>query len=250
MLTLKKTVPSFSVGNTSSCLAAGQVVADVLLEVENVFFGYDSTDLLRGVSLEVRRGEAVAVMGRSGAGKSTLLKICAGLLKPRSGVVKVLGREVGNRCFESVRPRIAYIPQTLGLVSGASALYNVLLGRASRRPLRFVAGLWSRRDVEEALEALRAVGLGDKAEMVVDKLSGGERQRVAIARALFQGASVIYADEPVSNLDINTATEVMKLLMEFRRRGAAVVAVLHDQDLAFEFFDRVYMLSGGVLKEL
>jgi ABC-type phosphate/phosphonate transport system ATPase subunit len=222
----------------------------VVLEVENVFFGYDSTDLLRGVSLEVRRGEAVAVMGRSGAGKSTLLKICAGLLKPRSGAVKVLGREVGNRCFESVRPCIAYIPQTLGLVSGASALYNVLLGRASRCPLRFVAGLWSRRDVEEALEALRAVGLGDKAEMVVDKLSGGERQRVAVARALFQGASVIYADEPVSNLDINTATEVMKLLMEFRRRGAAVVAVLHDQDLAFEFFDRVYMLSGGILKEL
>jgi ABC-type antimicrobial peptide transport system, ATPase component len=73
---------------------------------------------------------------------------------------------------------------------------------------------------------------------------------VAIARALFQVASVIYADEPVSNLDINTATEVMKLLMEFRRRGAAVVAVLHDQVLAFEFFDRVYVLSGGVLKEL
>jgi ABC-type cobalamin/Fe3+-siderophores transport systems, ATPase components len=147
MLTLKKAVPSFSVRNTSSCSATGELAADVVLEVENVFFGYDSPDLLRGVSLAVRQGEAVAVMGRSGAGKSTLLKICAGLLKPRSGVVKVLGREMGNRCFESARPRITYIPLTLGLVSGASALYFVLLGRDSRRPLMFVAGLWSMRDV-------------------------------------------------------------------------------------------------------
>jgi len=84
----------------------------------------------------------------------------------------------------------------------------------------------------------------------VDRLSGGERQRVAIARALFQGASVVLADEPVSNLDADTAAEVAKLLVEPSRRGTSIIAVLHDQDIAFEFFKRVYLLNGGVLKEL
>ena len=257
MLMLKYTRPEFLMprikpDGTYETIASlvNRQSLDVALEAAEVYFSYDSTDLLRGVTLTVRPGDAVAIMGRSGSGKSTLLKIFAGLLKPRRGLVRVLGCATDASCFESVRLRVAYIPQSLGLVGSASALYNVLLGRAARRPFRFLTGFWSRREVEEALEALRAVGLGDKARTSVDRLSGGERQRVAIARALFQRASIIYADEPVSNLDADTAAEVTKLLVEPRRVGVAVVAVLHDQDLAFEFFDRVYVLSGGVLKEL
>ncbi len=225
-------------------------VSKATLEAREVYFSYGSGDLLRGVSLVVEPGDTIAIMGRSGSGKTTLLKLLAGLLKPRAGVVRVLGCEVGHPCFESVRRRLAYIPQSLGLVSGASALYNVLLGRAASHPLRFITGLWPRRAVEEALEALRAVGLDSKARSSVDRLSGGERQRVAIARALFQGASVVLADEPVSNLDADTAAEVAKLLVEPSRRGTSIIAVLHDQDIAFEFFKRVYLLNGGVLKEL
>jgi len=220
------------------------------LEAEDLYFSYGEREILRGVSIEVKPGDVVAIMGRSGSGKTTLLKIFAGLLKPHRGVVQVLRCEVDKPCFESVRPRIAYIPQSLGLVSGATALYNVLLGRAPRHPFNFVFGLWSRRDVEEAVEALRVVGLGDKAKMGVDKLSGGEKQRVAIARALFQKASVILADEPVSNLDAETAAEVTKLLVKPSQDGVAVVAVLHDQDIAFEFFKRVYVLKGGMLVEM
>jgi len=116
--------------------------------------------------------------------------------------------------------------------------------------LRFMVGLWSRRDIEEALEALRAVGLESKAMTRVDRLSGGERQRVAIARAIFQGAKVILADEPVSNLDYETAELVLSKLVGLADRGVTVIAVMHDYDLAFKYFKNVYVLKDGTLREL
>ncbi len=220
------------------------------VELRDVFFSYGSNQILRGVSLEIGYGEAVAVMGRSGAGKTTLLKIIAGLLRPEKGYVKVLGCEPTAECIDSLRGRIAYIPQTLGLIDGETVIYNVLLARAPRKPFRFMAGLWSREDMIQASEALKAVGLGDKARNRVNRLSGGEMQRVVIARAIFQGASLLLADEPVSNLDLDTAEAVVKLMVDLRSRGLAIIAVMHDRELALKYFNKTYLLDRGILREM
>lgn len=223
---------------------------DVAVEMKDVEFSYETLKVLKGVSLEVKLGERIAIMGRSGSGKTTLLKIIAGLLKPEGGFVKVLGYNLMNGSFKNVQGKIAYIPQNLGLVEGGSALYNILLARAPRKPTRFLLGFWDKKDIEEALEALRIVGLESKAMKRVDRLSGGERQRVSVARAIFQGARIILADEPVSNLDMETAESVTASLASLASRGVTIIAVLHDYDLALRFFERVYMLKDGKLWEL
>ncbi len=220
------------------------------IEMRDVEFSYGSLKVLRGVSLDASAGDRIAIMGRSGSGKTTLLKIIAGLLKPERGFVRVLGYSPGDEGFSVVRGKIAYIPQNIGLVEGGSVLYNVLIARAPRKPLRFLLGLWDRRDFEEALDALRLVGLEAKAFKRVDRLSGGERQRVLVARAIFQDARIILADEPVSNLDIETAESVISSIVSLASRGVTVVAVLHDYDLAVKYFDRVYILRDGRLREL
>ena len=223
---------------------------DVAVEMKDVEFSYETLKVLKGVSLEVKLGERIAIMGRSGSGKTTLLKIIAGLLKPEGGFVRVLGYNLMNGSFKNVQGKIAYIPQNLGLVEGGSALYNILLARAPSKPTRFLLGFWDKKDIEEALEALRIVGLESKAMKRVDRLSGGERQRVSVARAIFQGARIILADEPVSNLDRETAESVTASLASLASRGVTIIAVLHDYDLALRFFERVYMLKDGKLWEL
>lgn len=226
-------------------LEAGKAV--VLRGVE---FSYGELKILRGVSLDVDAGGAIAIMGRSGSGKTTLLKIIAGLLRPERGFVRVLGVDIYRDGSRHIRGRIAYIPQNIGLIEGASALYNVLIARAPERSLRFITGFWSRGDVRDAMEALRIVGLDGKARIRVDRLSGGERQRVAIARALFQRASIVLADEPVSNLDRDTAENLVRILASLSRKGVTVISVLHDLDLALSYFNRVYVLSDGRLREV
>lgn len=221
---------------------------DHAVELRDVSFSYGPSRVLRGVNLEVGYGEAVAIMGRSGSGKTTLLKIIAGLLRPEKGYVKVLGHNLQSGGLNSVRGRIAYIPQTLGLIEGESALYNVLLARASRKPLMFITGLWGRDDVEDAIEALRLVGLNGVDRRRVETLSGGERQRVAIARAIFQGAVLLLADEPVSNLDLDTAEAIVNLMVGLKSRGLSIISIMHDRELALKYFDRVYILDGGVLR--
>jgi ABC-type phosphate/phosphonate transport system ATPase subunit len=115
---------------------------------------------------------------------------------------------------------------------------------------RFITGFWSWGDVRDAMEALSIVGLDGKAGVRVDRLSGGEKQRVAIARALFQRADIVLADEPVSNLDRDTAENIVKILAGLSRKGVTVISVLHDLDLALSYFNRVYILNDGRLREI
>ncbi|MFN7106118.1 MAG: ATP-binding cassette domain-containing protein [Pyrobaculum sp.] len=205
-----------------------------MLVVKSLEFWYShESALLHDVSLEIRHRERMAILGKSGVGKTTLLKILAGLISPRRGVVE-------NRFRKTT-----YIPQNLGLVETATALENVLYATLDAAGLLF--GLWKREAVERAGRALEAVGLYQKRKMKVSSLSGGERQRVAVARAIMQGAELVLADEPVSNLDLDNARSVLKL---FATLPTAVVAVMHDIDLAMEFFHRGYRLEGGRLVEL
>lgn len=202
-----------------------------MLRFVNIAYAINGKTILRNVSLEINRGEAVALLGKSGVGKTTLLKIGAGILKPTSGVV------------ERRASRVGYVPQSIGLIETATVLENVLI--ASGYPLGVFIGRWPRHLVEKAAQVLHQVGLGDKLKEPVANLSGGEKQRVAIARALLYGAEIILADEPVSNLDFQTAEDVLKLLTSFKGNGA-VLAVLHDVDLALKYFDKGYRLEGGM----
>ncbi len=201
-----------------------------------------TVSVLEDASLEVERGEFVAVTGRSGSGKSTLLNVLGGLDTAYRGEVSVNGQSIcglSDLALAKFRNQtVGFVFQSFHLVNGLSALDNVLL------PSLFAA-------VETAgqargLEVLRQVGLGDKGQRLPSQLSGGERQRVAIARALLHSPSVLLCDEPTGNLDAATADEVIALFKSLNQSGLTVLAVTHELRLR-EAATRVVRLENGRL---
>jgi putative ABC transport system ATP-binding protein len=200
---------------------------------------------LGGVSLTVRTGERLGLLGKSGSGKSTLLHILGGLDRPTSGVVEVDGLDLarldGRRLAAHRLNTVGFIFQSFNLVANRTALQNVEL------PLIF-AGLSPRQRRDRARRALEAVGLGQRLDHVPSKLSGGEAQRVAIARALINDPALVLADEPTGNLDSSTAAAIMEMLLDrVRQRGATLILVTHDEDLARKCADRIVWLADGML---
>jgi predicted ABC-type transport system involved in lysophospholipase L1 biosynthesis ATPase subunit len=198
---------------------------------------------LRGVSLEVQRGERVALFGKSGSGKSTLLNLLGGLDRPSAGSLQVAGRDLARlsgRELARFRSRaVGMIFQSFNLVPSRTALENVEL------PMVF-AGLPRRQRRAEAKRALEAVGLGTRLYHRPAQLSGGENQRVAIARSLVNRPEILLADEPTGNLDSATAREVATLIVDHvRTSGATLVLVTHDEELAGACTDRVLRLKDG-----
>ncbi len=197
--------------------------------------------VLDQVSLEVAKGEFVAVVGRSGSGKSTLLNVLGGLDTAYAGEVSVAGRRIsGLTDAELARFRnreVGFVFQSFHLVPGLSALENVLL------PSLFAAQTTPRARGQQVLEQ---VALGEKAARLPSQLSGGERQRVAIARALLHSPSVLLCDEPTGNLDALTADEVIGLFSRLNREGLTVVAVTHETRLR-DAATRVLTLENGRL---
>jgi predicted ABC-type transport system involved in lysophospholipase L1 biosynthesis ATPase subunit len=202
---------------------------------------------LRGVTLEVRRGERVALLGKSGSGKSTLLNLLGGLDRPSAGRVEVAGRDLGRLSSgQLARHRLAAVGmvfQSFNLIPSQTALQNVAL------PLVF-AGRPPREREATARAMLEAVGLGERLRHRPAELSGGEQQRVALARALINRPPVVLADEPTGNLDSATAAEVVALLDgHVRADGATLLLVTHDEDLARRCTDRVVRLHDGRVVE-
>jgi ABC-type lipoprotein export system ATPase subunit len=198
---------------------------------------------LRGVSLEVRRGERIACVGKSGSGKSTLLNLLGGLDQPTSGRLWVAGLELGKLNAPELAQyrlrRVGMIFQAYNLIPSRTALQNVEL------PMIF-AGLprGERRTV--AREALQRVGLGQRLDHLPNRLSGGEQQRVAIARALVNRSDLLLADEPTGNLDSETARDIGKLLLDYlQEHGITLILVTHDEELAGHLADRVLRLKDG-----
>ncbi len=222
--------------------------------VRTVTKTYGQRRALDGVSVEVRPGEMVALIGPSGSGKSTLLRAITGLvcIDPGAGQIDVFGLPVQRNGkvtarVREARAKVGFIFQQFNLVGRLSLFANTMLGALARLPAwRGLIGAWPAADRRRAMEALHRVGVADYAGQRANTLSGGQQQRGAIARALVQGASAILADEPVASLDPVSARRVMELLVELNKRdGLAVLVTLHQVDYALRYCDRVIALQAG-----
>jgi len=203
--------------------------------------GKNTVDILKGIELEVYRGEKVFLCGSSGAGKTTLMYSMAGLEKPKKGQVVIEGINLyelsRSKQADFRNQKLGYIFQNYFLLPELTALENVM-----------IPGMIAKDDVQErALELLNTVRLGHRAAHLPAELSGGEQQRVAIARALVNSPSILFADEPTGNLDSANGNEVMKLLFEMSEKTqTTLVMVTHDTELA-KTGDRMVQIKDGVV---
>lgn len=222
-----------------------------MLELKNITHQFHTDKpVLQQVSLQVKPGTFVAVVGRSGAGKTTLLKLCNGMVKLQQGSVWVDGQCLSQCRGEALRrlqQKIAVIYQDFCLVPESTVLQNVLNGALYRTAFwRVMAGMFPAEEISRAKAALEKVGLADKAEAVTSALSGGEKQRTAIARALMQQAQIVLADEPVASLDPVTADQILSLLKRLQReKKLTVIMNSHNTQQAKQYAERIIGLKQG-----
>lgn len=230
------------------------MTSDPVLSIRAASKTFGSRRALDQVSLDVARGEMIALIGPSGSGKSTLLRSIDGLqtIDEGDGAITAFGGPVQAKGKVSnevrrARIRIGFIAQQFNLVGRLSLFSNVALGSLGRIPfVRGLFGWWPRETREAAMAALARVGVADYAAQRANTLSGGQQQRGAIARALVQKAKIILADEPVASLDPVSARKVMEILRDLNQSdGLTVVVTLHQVDYALRYCDRVVALKAG-----
>jgi putative ABC transport system ATP-binding protein len=221
-----------------------------VIQMENIHKTYTMGDVqvhaLRGVSLTIREGEFVAIMGASGSGKSTTMNILGCLDRPTKGSYILDGQDVSQMSKDEradIRSRkIGFVFQGFNLLSRTSALENVEL------PMLY-AGVSGTQRHERAMQSLAAVGLAGREQNHPNQLSGGQQQRVAVARALVNEPALILADEPTGNLDSRTAVEVMEIFQRLNReRSITLILVTHEQDIA-QYAQRVVVFKDGKIKK-
>ena len=219
-----------------------------LIKITNIkrdfVLGDEIVYVLKGIDLEIHKGEYVALMGPSGSGKSTLMNLLGCLDTPTSGSYILNGKDVSqmkdDELAEIRNKEIGFVFQTFNLLPRTTALDNVAL------PMIYAGYSKSERRAR-ATQVLEQVNLGDRMLHQPNQLSGGQRQRVAIARALVNSPSIILADEPTGNLDSKTSEEIMKLLAEIHNNGNTIVLVTHEEEIA-EHADRIIRLRDGMIE--
>jgi putative ABC transport system ATP-binding protein len=222
----------------------GALVIDIEGVTKLYRMGSETVHALRGVTLQIRRNEYLAIMGPSGSGKSTLMNMLGCLDTPTAGRYEFSGKNVATMVDDEladIRNReIGFVFQTFNLLPRSDALHNVEL------PLVY-AGLGKQVRLARAREALENVGLGDRLHHRPNELSGGQRQRVAIARALVTQPSIILADEPTGNLDSKTGVEIMNLFEQLYAQGNTLIVVTHEEDIA-QHARRIVRLRDGLIE--
>jgi putative ABC transport system ATP-binding protein len=222
---------------------------DEVIKVENLkkiyLMGNYELDVLRGVDLSVKRGDALSIMGPSGSGKSTLIQIMGCLDKPTSGKLYIDGIDVSTMSDDELAEvrgkKVGFVFQSFFLIPTLNAVQNVEL------PMVF-NGFSHEERSRRAREILDLVGLGERAEHKPSELSGGERQRVAIARALANDPRIIFADEPTGNLDSKSGEEIINLLMRLNKKGYTIIIVTHDINIARHAKKIIHIKDGLIEK--
>ena len=206
--------------------------------------GQEIVKVLKGIDLDINKGEYVALMGPSGSGKSTLMNLLGCLDTPTSGSYELNGTDVSNLADDELaeirNKEIGFVFQTFNLLPRTTALDNVAL------PMVY-AGASKTVRAERAAEVLTDVGLADRMDHKPNQLSGGQRQRVAVGRALVNKPSIILADEPTGNLDSKTSVEIMNLFDAIHKAGNTVILVTHEEDIA-EHANRIIRLRDGMVE--
>ncbi|MFG4003658.1 macrolide ABC transporter ATP-binding protein [Flavobacterium aquidurense] len=223
-------------------------MANPLIKITNIkrdfVLGNEIVYVLKGIDLEINKGEYVALMGPSGSGKSTLMNLLGCLDTPTSGHYVLNGKDVSkmkdDELAEIRNKEIGFVFQTFNLLPRTTALDNVAL------PMIYAGYSKSERSAR-AIEVLKQVNLADRMDHQPNQLSGGQRQRVAIARALVNKPSIILADEPTGNLDSKTSVEIMKLFSDIHAQGNTVILVTHEEDIA-AYAHRVIRLRDGIIE--
>ena len=240
---MKPTAPETSINLMDATPDGWVIQAENLTKVYKM--GQVEVHALNGLSLKIRRGEVVAIMGPSGSGKSTLMNIIGCLDRPTSGVYILDGEPVSklndDQLADIRNRKVGFVFQSFNLLNRATALANVEL------PIRYSGLVHGRR--EKAQSALEAVGLADRMHHRPNELSGGQQQRVAIARALVNEPAIILADEPTGNLDTKSGQEIMELLLKLNREhGTTLILVTHASDIAAHT-QRIIHIRDGVVEE-
>jgi iron complex transport system ATP-binding protein len=213
----------------------------VKLKVNNVEFGYGSTPVLEGISMDLDSSEIIGIVGPNGAGKSTLIRCVDRILTPGGGTILLDETDISTLSRMEIAKRMGYVPQTTTRVFPATVFDTVLMGR---RP--HLGWKSSDADVDKVLEILELLGIMEFAMRDFNEISGGQQQKVLIARALAQEADILLLDEPTSNLDIRHQLEVMEIMTNIvHKKKISAVMAIHDLNLAARYTSRILMLNGG-----
>ncbi|RLD37018.1 MAG: macrolide ABC transporter ATP-binding protein [Bacteroidetes bacterium] len=223
---------------------------DPVIKIRNIIrnfpLGNEVVKVLKGIDLDIERGEYVALMGPSGSGKSTLMNLLGCLDTATDGTYELNGKNVSNMSQDELaeirNKEIGFVFQTFNLLPRTTALDNVAL------PLIY-AGKTKEERIKRATEVLKDVGLADRMDHQPSQLSGGQRQRVAVGRALVNKPSIILADEPTGNLDSKTSIEMMALFEEIHKQGNTVIVVTHEEDIAAHAHRVIRLVDGMIASD-
>lgn len=218
---------------------------DCILKVQDLTMSFGKTEVLKGINMEIKRGEVIVIIGASGSGKSTLLRCLNRLETPTGGDILFNGQSLmrAGHNLSHLRERMGMVFQQFNLFKNHSVLGNITLA------LRVVKKINEAQAKEQAMKLLERVGLTDKANAMPSKLSGGQQQRIAIVRALAMNPEVILFDEPTSALDPEMVGEVLDVMRGLAQSGMTMVIVSHEMGFAKQVANRILFMEGGLIAE-